>query len=56
MKPLAQLQRLMRLKAEHWPVLNERGQAMLSRSIFARFVDCCDAGLGQEAREALRTP
>ena len=53
MDALAQLQRLVGLRAKYWREINDNGQGMLTRAIFARFVDCCDAGLGQEAREAL---
>ena len=56
MDSLIQLRRFLRLREEHWDGVNAAGQLLFARVIFARFVDCCEAGLGREARETLRTP
>jgi hypothetical protein len=48
------LRRLLRLRRDHHPQLNEVGLRLLDRSIFAAYCDCLDVGAGSLAQHLLR--
>lgn len=52
---LERLRRVLRLRREHGPELNQKGLGLLDRCIFFRYVDCRSAGFDKEARELIKS-
>lgn len=47
------IERLLRLRREHEPELNDQGIRLLDRAIFAAYCACREAGVEEEAKEVL---